>query len=79
MTKEQFLSKVEELLPDLNELIREKAQTLLNSGAVDLESYSDNFLLPKIFISAMGEEIKNQFAPPIKKEIKVRDNIVHFL
>ena len=79
MTKEQFLAKVEELIPQVNDLIRNKANTLTNSGAVDFESYDDDFLLAKIFMSAMGEEIKYQFKPLSKDALKERNNMIHFL
>ena len=79
MKKQDFLNKVQSMLPDLNEMIMERAVKAFDSGAVDTESFEDNFILPKIFMSAMGEEIKFQYKPHDKKNIKVRDNLSLFL
>lgn len=79
MTKDEFISKIKEMLPDLNNLILEKANKALNSGAFDLEDYDDNFLLPKIFMSAMGKEIEWQYKPHNKRDTKVRNNLSNFL
>jgi len=75
MNKEQFLSKVNEMIPDMNEWIIKKAESIVASGAVDLESYDDNYLLPKIFMSAMGAEIRFQYKPHATRDIKLRNNI----
>jgi hypothetical protein len=79
MTREQFLNKVKEMLPDMNLMLLEKAEEVLLTGAFDLESYEDNYLLPKIFLSAMGEEIKFQFEPFSKVDKKTRNNIINVL
>jgi hypothetical protein len=79
ITREQFLEKVGELLPDLNTFIMEKAEKALKSGALDLEKYEDNYLLPKIFMYAMGKEIKDQYKPYNKKDVTVGNNLSYFL
>ena len=79
MTNDQVIKKVEELLPQINELILEKTKKALNSGALDVESYENNFVLPKIILSAIGEEIKWQFKPLNQAALKARDNLVSFL
>lgn len=78
-TKDQFMAKVQEMVSELPEFIMERAEKAWNSGAFDPEKYEDNYLLPKIFMSAMGEEIKWQFKPLDKNSLKERDNLIHFL
>ena len=79
MTELQFLDKIKEMLPDLNRLILEKAKKVFSSGAVDTESYENNYLLPKIFLCAMGKEISWQYEPHSKKDKKVVKNLGYFL
>ncbi len=79
MTKEQFLEKVKDILPDLNELILKKAEEISKSGCIDFESFENDYMLPKIFMSAMGEEIKFQYKPFVKENMKIRDNMINFL
>jgi len=79
MTEQMFLDNLQEMLPDLQEFIIEKAKTVFSSGAVDTESYEDNYLLPKIFLSAIGKEIENQYLPHSNKDIKVKNNLSYFL
>lgn len=79
MTEQEFLSKVQELLPELNELIMKKAQRAIDSGALDLASYENNYLAPKIFMSAMGNEIAWQYRPLEKHNIKASKNLSLFL
>jgi hypothetical protein len=79
MTKEQFLGKVKEMLPELNDLIVQKAESISKSGCIDFDDFEDNFFLPKVFISAMGEMIRDQYRPLSNEGINVRDNISYFL
>ncbi|MCE1274409.1 MAG: hypothetical protein LWW75_07800 [Chlorobiales bacterium] len=66
MTEESFKRKVECMANDVRALIIEKADTLLKSGGVSLDDYAeDSCLLPKLFICAMGDEIKWQFYPTV--------------
>ena len=79
MTEQMFLDNLQEMLPDLQELILEKAKKVFSSGAIDTESYEDDYLLPKIFLSAMGKEIEFQYLPHSKDDLKARNNLVYFL
>lgn len=79
MTEQEFLDKVNKILPDINELIIKKAKHIIKSGAIDLESYEDSYLLPKIFMSAMGTEIRFQYKPHATKDIKLRNNLENLL
>jgi hypothetical protein len=82
MTKEQFLEKVKEMLEDgFVEFVMERAGKVLKSGAINLEDYENDYVLPKLFMSAMGEEIKFQYEPfsHDKSMIRERNNIAKFL
>ena len=79
MTEEKFFEKLNEMLPDVQRVILQKAKKVFSSGAVDTESYEDNYLLPKIFLSAMGKEIEFLYLPTTNKDIKVKNNLSYFL
>jgi hypothetical protein len=79
MDKQQFLDKVKEITIEMQDWIMKKAEESLKSGAFDINDYEDNYILPKIFISAMGEEIKFQYKPFDRKDVKTRDNLINFL
>jgi len=79
MTEEQFLSKVEEMLPDIEKMIMEKAKHMLMSGCVDLERFEDDYSLPKAFLYAMSSELGYQYKPLSNSLYKVARNMSHFL
>jgi hypothetical protein len=84
MTRDELDSRVEELLEGLD--IKKEMTTLvakvLNQGAVNLEGYENNYLLPKILLFCAFESYAREyFKPPIhnkeaQKEIK---NIKYFI
>ena len=81
MTKTQFRKKSKYLRKEVGYLIDDRIEKILKSGALDLDKYGDDYILPKIFICAMVSEIYFQFKPlsntkEAKKEIK---NIECFL
>ena len=76
---EQFLEKVELMIPLIAEFIREKAEGLHGCGAVDFEDYADGYLLPKIFICAVLREIEAGYRPYDKQDQKTINNIGYFL
>ena len=61
MTEKEFLNKVDLLGGDIFNLIRSKAKELLKSGSIDLNDYEDDYILPKIFIKAMGGIIQREY------------------
>lgn len=79
MNKKQFLRKVKEMIKDMEKDCLEKAKLAFDSGAFDPESYEDNFILPKIFMSAYGERIKWNYQPHSKEHIGERNNLQHFI
>ena len=80
MSPEQFKSKVIELFDNCKTFTLEKSiNKILNSGSIDLESYEDNYLLPKAFITAYFEEQAHQYRPYNKEARNEVDNIKLFL
>ncbi len=79
MTKPQFLKKVKGLLRENNKEILKRAERIQASGCVDFEKYENNFVLPKIFMSAVLQDMSNQWmlpTPVFKSEVK---NMKHFM
>ena len=79
MTKEDCLQKIEEMIPDVVSLIRNRAGEYLGYGAIELEDYEDDYVLPKIFIYAVADEIKFQFKPLYAEHLKEAKNLTYFL
>lgn len=63
MTREQALSKLDEMMPDLMEAIRRKYESALRCGALDLEEWQDDFRLPKVILTAVLEDMTTQYQP----------------
>ena len=78
MTKEEFIMRVAEMIPDLTSLVMDRARKLVNSGAIDLEEWDNNYRLPKIFMQAMGKEIASQYRTT-EKDMETVNNISRFL
>ena len=79
MTEKQFLEKVIEMLPQVNNLILEKAKKVFSSGAIEPSLYEDNYRLPKIFLCAVGKEISWQYDVHSKEYDKIVKNLGCFL
>ena len=79
MTKQEFDEKVEMLTGRIVEMIRKGADKIYKSNAVDFNQYDDNFILPCIFMSAMGLKINEHYLPRWLEEKKEVKNISLFL
>ena len=83
MTHQQFEDKVADLAKDAQDFINERAKKIISSGCIDFDQYENNYILPKLFMCAIGREIDLIYFPYSttnkirkKKEIK---NIMLFL
>ncbi len=74
MTEQQFRNKVKKLQVELNKLIDNRVDKILESGAIDLNDWSNNFALPNIFIHAIANEITRKFKIT-EKYLGVSENI----
>lgn len=79
MTETQFRKKVKQLKREVNRLIDDRTKKILNTGAIDLNEWGDDFRLPKIFMSAVGREIYNEYMPFGTVDRIEVDNIYKFL
>ena len=78
MTKTQFKKKIASMKKDINKFIDAETLRLFKSGAIDIEAFEDDFLLPRIILSvALGNlttghmEMVGRFAgKETKKEIE---------
>lgn len=78
MNKQSCLDRVEEMLSDVMALIREETIRKLNSGAIDVDTYEDNYLLSKILLSIALEEASYQYRPLSDEGKKVFNNLKKF-
>lgn len=62
-TKKQALKKFKELLSKANRNMIKDVEIMLDSGAIDLSEYENDYLLPKIMISAILERETNGWIP----------------
>ncbi len=79
MTKTQFRRRAKSLKKEVANLIDQRIEKVIQSGAVDFSKYENNYLLAKIFISAVGSEIEFQFKPLRPEDIKERNNLKNYL
>lgn len=79
MTRTQYRKKCKQLKKNAMQLIDTGIEKALKSGSIDLADYEDNYILPKIVLSAIGHEIAYQFAPHSKEDKKAVENLRLFL
>lgn len=75
-TRRNITKRTNELIKNLNKYIKEDVKKLLDSGAINLDEYEDNYKLPKMMIAAILErQAEKVYRPPYptrkdSKEIK---------
>ena len=79
MTKQQLRQKFNELIRENNKMLREKLEKLLKSGAIDLNNWEDNYVLPKLVMCAMGKEISFQWKPLSKDHKNEIENFYNMM
>lgn len=57
-------ARVNELITETTRIFLEKYESLKKSGALDLEKYDDNYVLPKVIMCALCQEAYEQWQPP---------------
>lgn len=63
MTKKEARKKTRELIRRSTERMRKNIERVFMSGAVNLPSYEDNYLLPTAIMLALLEEETRQYKP----------------
>lgn len=78
MTKIQFDKQLNKLTREVVRVVGEECQRLLKSGAVDLEAYQNDFMLPKIILSVALKNAAYHFTPLSPEWQKEMKNLMHF-
>ena len=79
ITKEQFLTKFDELTDTTAEEMRKSARKLLLTGGVNLEQFDDDYRLPKIVACATCHEMSRQWQPLTSEDEKEVANVERFI
>ena len=79
MTKTQLKKKIKELIKQSNKSMIKNLDKIINSGAIDLTQYENNYILPKICICALFKEERFQYKPLSNKARKELKNLEYFL
>ena len=77
-TKRQIMDKFHELMSRSNEEALSECNRLLASGAIDLERYEDNYVLPKILATAILRKVSYSWEPLSKEGKQTVKNLVNF-
>jgi hypothetical protein len=78
MTRKEFDAKLNELISQIPDLIKGQAQHYIVNGAIDLDDYENDFILPKAVLCAALAEVKFQFHPLSDEGRKLVKNLEHF-
>ncbi len=79
MTREDARNKSLEVADNFFRQVKSKIDSALNSGCIDLESYENNYVLPRIIVEAVLKDVYESNLPPTKEWRKEVDNIYKFL
>ena len=83
MTKEQLKEQVEHLLKNSNEKILKKFDSLLKSGAIDIEGIDNipiiNFRIAQKIFWVLLQSETDDFLPILKEDRKDAKNMSHFI
>lgn len=61
MTRKQIDQKTRKLISESAKHMRANIKRVLESGTIDISSYDDDFLLPKIIFQALLKEEQHQY------------------
>jgi len=78
MTKEQCLTKIKSMMPDIEEYIMKESERLLNSGGIDPGNYCQEFIFSAIILAVVLNNLKNRYKPLSDKCRKDIKNLSHF-
>ena len=78
MEKSDFQEKINEMIPKLAVLIKEKSDQLFDCGGIDTTEYENDFILPRIVMHAALFEASWQYKPTDPESIRRANNLNHF-
>ncbi len=61
--EDKFLERLEKLSTITAEDMKETARKLLEQGKIRLEDWDDNYILPKLFLTAYASRMKDIWSP----------------
>jgi hypothetical protein len=70
MTENELFTKVDELARQLPQDVIQSAKKIRESGVVDIEPYENNYLLPKMMLSAILSGLSEEYKPFDKSKYK---------
>lgn len=79
MTREDARNKAVEVADNFFRQVKSKIDTALNSGCIDLDSYGNNYILPRIIVQAALKDVYGRNTPPTKEWRKEVENIYRCL
>ena len=80
MDKADITIKVGGLLENIKSDLHDEVRRLVDSGAIDIEGYDSDYILPKMLLAVALENHSKQVVPPAswKKEKRVMANLRKF-
>lgn len=63
MTEGQLFMKMDSLAGDLPGYVIQSMKKIRESGEIDLDSYEDNYLLPKMMMAAILRRLSGEYMP----------------
>lgn len=79
ITREDAKNKAVEVAENFFRQVKSKIDSALNSGSVDLESYENNYILPRMIVEAAVKDVYERNLPPTKEWRKEVENIYRCL
>lgn len=78
-TRKQITDKCNDIIENIDDMLKAKVQSALNSGALNIEEYNDDYIIPKAIISVALKSLADGYAPITRDAVRVADNLVHFI
>jgi hypothetical protein len=78
MEKQDCLNKIDEMIPDMVQYVKERAEYYLRSGAIDMDEFDSDFVLPKVLLHVCLNDASGQYKPLWAEAQEVAKNLKHF-
>ena len=78
MTRKQAQKKLRSMMPDLRRYLFKETDRLAASGGIDLNRFDDDFIVPKILLTAALQNAAFQYGPYLDDHKKAVKNLSHF-
>ncbi|PNP92060.1 hypothetical protein BFS16_12050 [Hoylesella timonensis] len=75
MDREDLESRVLELIDYTSATMKLKVKKVLDSGAIDIDSADDNYVLPKIILRALLKDAEFSVGSPIGEERMIKKEV----